>query len=195
GLASTGAEFVEHAADPHCLQPGKLERQRFAGGADIKQPLTAVGALLLDDVALVDKLLEDAAERLLGDFQNVEQLSDFHTRVAINEMQHAMVRAAKAELVQKLIGVADEVAVGKEQKLDEIPIGLARIGALGHRRGGPVFARRCQTDVGHYVSTIDIFRFGCYPQRRYVTATWRRVHSRRAVVRAPNGALIGQMRP
>src|SRR6185312_6780049 len=119
----------------------------------------------------------------------------FHTRVAVDEMQHAMVCAPEAELVQKLIGVADEVAVRKEQKLDEIPIGLARVGAADRRGGGPVLARRCQTDVGHYVSTIDIFRFGCYPQRRYVTATWRRVHSRRAVVRAPNGALIGQMRP
>ena len=104
-LAATGAEFVEHAADALGLQAGKLHRQRLAGRADIEQPLAAiVGALLLHDVALVDELLEHAAERLLGDFQNVEQLGDLHAGIAIDEMQHAMMRAAEAELVQHLSG-------------------------------------------------------------------------------------------
>ena len=46
-LAAAGTKLLEHAPDAHRLQSGKLERQRFAGRADIKQPLAPVGALLL----------------------------------------------------------------------------------------------------------------------------------------------------
>ena len=50
-------------------------------GGDVEQPLAAVvGALLLHHIALVDELLEHAAERLLGDLQDVEQLGDLHAR-------------------------------------------------------------------------------------------------------------------
>ena len=40
-------------------------------------------------------------------------------------MQHAMMRAAEAELRQHFVRIADKVAIGEEQKLDEIEIGLA----------------------------------------------------------------------
>jgi hypothetical protein len=44
------------------------------------------------------ELLEHATERLLGDAQNIEQVRDLHTGVAVDEMQHPVVRPAEAEL-------------------------------------------------------------------------------------------------
>jgi hypothetical protein len=38
----------------------------------------------------------------------------------IDEMQHPMVRAAKIETRQHLVGIADEVAIGEKEKLDQI---------------------------------------------------------------------------
>ena len=116
-LARAGTEFLKHACDAHGLQPGKLHRQRLARRTDIEQPLTPIlGALLLHDIAFVDQLLEHAAERLFGDFQDVEQFGDFHAGIAIDEMQHAMMRPAEAEPLQHLVRIADEVAIGKEQQ-------------------------------------------------------------------------------
>src|SRR5260221_4320302 len=109
-------------------------------------------------------------------------------------MQDAVVRAAEAELVEELIRIADEVAIGKEQKLDEVPVWLAGLGC-GLGRSRTVFARRRQTDIGHYVSTIDIFRFDYYPQKREVTATARLVRPRREVARSPKGAVLWQTLP
>ena len=93
----------------------------------MEEPLAAVvGALALHDIALVDELLEHAAERLLGDFQDVEQVGDLDAGIAVDEVQHAMVGAAEAELCQHLVGIADEIAVGEEQQLDEVPARLQR---------------------------------------------------------------------
>ena len=131
-IAGAGTELGERAGDPLGLQAGKLHRQRLALRRDVEQPLAAVvRALLLHHVALVDQLLEHAAERLLGDLQDVEQVGDLHARIAVDEMQHAVVRAAEAELGQHLVGVADEVAVGEEQELDEVPDRLARRAGAG----------------------------------------------------------------
>ena len=57
------------------LQGREPQRQRFALGGDEQQPLAAIrGALLLFHIAFVDELLEHAAERLLGDVEDVEEL-------------------------------------------------------------------------------------------------------------------------
>ena len=104
------------------LQAGKLERQRLAFRRHIEQALAAVlRAFLLHHVALVDQLLEHAAERLLGDVEDVEQVGDLHAGIAVDEMQHAVMGAAEAELGQHLVGVADEIAIGEEQQLDDVP--------------------------------------------------------------------------
>ena len=67
--------------DPRGLQTGKLHRQRSRPWRDVEQALAAVvGAFLLHHIALVDELLEHAAERLLGDLQDVEELGDLHAR-------------------------------------------------------------------------------------------------------------------
>jgi len=151
-LARVGAELREHASDACGLQSGEFQRQRLARRADIQQALAAiVGALLLHDIAFVNQLLEDATERLFGDLQDVEQAGDFHAGVAVDEMQDAMMGAAEAELGQHFIGIADEVAIGEEQELDEVKIGLAGRGldrSLAGSRGARL-ARRRDADVGH----------------------------------------------
>ena len=52
----------------------------------------------LHDTALVDQLLQHTAEALLGDLQNVEQVGDAQARVAVDEVQDAMMGAAEAEV-------------------------------------------------------------------------------------------------
>src|SRR6516225_5725717 len=99
GLARAGAELGEHAGNARGLQAGKLHGERFTSGRNVKQPLPAIaGALFLHDITLVDQLLEYAAERLFGDLQNIEQLGNFHTGIAVDEMQDAMMRPPEAEL-------------------------------------------------------------------------------------------------
>src|ERR1700686_5295117 len=90
--ARAGAELGQHTGDALGLQAGKLHRQRLARWADMKEPLAAVaGALALHHIALVDKLLEHAAERLLGDLQDIEKVGNLDAGIAVDEMQHAMV--------------------------------------------------------------------------------------------------------
>ena len=143
------------------LQAGELERQRLALRRHEQQPLAAVlRALLLHHVALIDQLLEHAAERLLGDVQDVEQVGDLHARIAVDEMQHAVMRAAEAELAQHLVRIADEVAIGEEQQLDDVPDRLLR----RRRWRGGRSARLGGACAHIYVSHVDIFWF-------YVTKT------------------------
>src|SRR5208282_2587365 len=90
------------------------------------------------------------------------------------------------------VRIADEVAIGEEQELNEVPVRFAhRRRGLDRPGGGAAFTRCVQTDVGHYVSYIDISRFDCYPQKRNVTATSCLVRPRRGVAQAPKGARIG----
>ena len=136
-LMRVGPEFAEGAVDALGLQAGELERQRLALRRHVEQALAAVlRALLLHHVALVDQLLEHAAERLLGDVEDVEQVGDLHAGIAVDEMQHPVMGAAEAELGEHLVGVADEIAVGEEQQLDDVPDRLRR------RRPGTLGAGR-----------------------------------------------------
>ena len=83
----------------------KAHRESRAFFGHIKKPLASIAlAFLLQNVTFVDELLEDAAERLLGDAQNVEQVGDLHAGIAIDEMQHAMVRAAKLSFARTSSG-------------------------------------------------------------------------------------------
>src|SRR5262249_24403646 len=158
-FVGAGAALGERARNPFGLQRGELHRQRLALGGHVQEPLAPiVRALLLDHVALVDQKLEHSAERLLGDPPHVEEVGDLHAGIAVDEMQHAVVRAAEPELGQHLVGVADEISVGKEQKLNQVP---RRLGALV----GNVRLGRGRPEGRHiYVSHIDIFRFDCYPR-------------------------------
>ena len=139
-------------------------------GGDVEQALAAVvRALLLHDVALVDQLLEHAAERLLGDLQHVEQLGDLHAGMAVDEVQHAVVRAAEAELGQDVVGIADEVAIGEEQELDEVPDRLGRTAGAGSRRAtgavrqaGYIFMSAMLTYFGLIVTQSQRLTKGSY---------------------------------
>src|SRR5690606_36454576 len=129
GLASARPVFVQRAGNAAGLQKREIACERFALCGEMEQALAAVGlSSLLHDVALFNEIAQHASEALLGDLEDVEQVRDAHAGVAVDEMQHAMMRAAEAQPREALIGVADEVAIGEEQELDEVigrPAGLA----------------------------------------------------------------------
>ncbi len=55
------------------LQAGEFHRQALPFRRDVEQALAPIiHPLLLHDITLVDELLEDPAERLFGDLQDVE---------------------------------------------------------------------------------------------------------------------------
>ena len=64
--------------------------------------------------------------------------------MAVDEMQHAVMRAAEAEFGERLVGIADEVAIGEEQQFDQVPDRLAggRAGAASGV-GGREMRRAC----------------------------------------------------
>ena len=99
----------------------------FGGGEE--QPLAPVGGAhpALDEV-LLDQLLEHPVEALLGDAQDVEELGDGQARLAADEMQDAVMGAPEAVFVQDPVGIADEVAVGEEEQLDQVVGRRARPG-------------------------------------------------------------------
>ena len=118
----------------------------MAGGRRIEQALAAVlaaGALL--DEAGIDQLLQDARQALLGDLQDVEQVGDRQAGIAVDEMQHAVMRAAEVGLRQDRVGIGDEVAIGEEQELDQV-----------HHRVLSAAAGTSRGERMIYVSHIDI---------------------------------------
>ena len=76
-------------------------------------------------------------------------------------MQHAVMRAAEAELGEHGVRLAGEVAIGEEQQLDEgdeLGIGgrlPATARALINRRPMPA------QELGSYVSHVDLFGPDC----------------------------------
>src|SRR5450759_2410188 len=115
-------------------------------------------AFFLHYEALIDQLLEHAAERLFGDVEDLQQVGDLHAGIAVDEMQHPVMGTPEGELGEHLVRIADEIAIGEEQQLDDVPdrLGRRRRGAraLGQaaRRGGNLGAHI-------YVSHVDIFWF------------------------------------
>src|SRR5262249_48181338 len=138
GLGAGRADVGNRTVDAVGLQPRQLAHQRLALGGGVEQPLPAVViAGLLDDVALVEKLLEHAPQRLLGDAQDVEEIGDLQPGIAVDEMQHPVMGPAEAERLELMVGIAHEVAVGEEQELNDIPAQIARTGAAGGGLGAP----------------------------------------------------------
>ena len=81
--------------------------------------------------------------------------------MAVDEMQHAVMRAAEAEIGEDGIGVAGEIAIGEEQQLDEVEQ-LASVGAclaasppLPPAIGSAASAALRRAYI--YVSHVDIF--------------------------------------
>jgi hypothetical protein len=54
-------------------------------------------------------------------------------------MHHPVMRAAESERFQLMIGVADKIAIGEEQELDDIPAQIA-----GARGGGAAWFPRIE---------------------------------------------------
>src|SRR5665811_2594057 len=86
---SAGTELGEGAVDALRLQAGELERQGLALRRHIQETLPPVlRAFFLHYEALIDQLLEHAAERLFGDVEDLQQVGDLHAGIAVDEMQH-----------------------------------------------------------------------------------------------------------
>ena len=123
-------DVAQRAVDPVGLQAGELRDQRLAlGGGEKKALPPVVIAGLLHDIAFVEQLLEHPSQRLLGDAQHVEQVGDLQAGIAVDEMQHPVMGPAEAEGLELMVGVADEIPIGEEQQLDDIPA------QIGRRRG------------------------------------------------------------
>jgi hypothetical protein len=93
---------------------------------------------------LLHELAENAAQALLGDFQNIEQLPNRHPRMAPDEMDDAVMGPPETVLREDRIWLGGEIAIGKEQELDTLP--------------DLVLDRRERRSGGFYVSHIDITR-------------------------------------
>ena len=153
------------------MQGSKLIGKTPALGGDEQTPLAAiVVAVPLHDEALADELLQHAREALLGDLQDVQEVGDAQARLAVHEMQDAMMGAPEAVFLQRRVGVGGEIAVGEKQELragDEL---LARgivcavgCGAVGRLRGaGGARVAATGYAVGRYVSHVDLFGSDCY---------------------------------
>jgi hypothetical protein len=74
-----------------------------------------------------------------------------------------MVRTSKADLLQHGIGLAREIAVGKEQELDDrdqVCAGLSSSFRIGCGGFGSAGATRAERRCG-YVSHVDLFEADC----------------------------------
>lgn len=116
-----GLHLGQGPRDAARLQRGELQGQLVALGGRMKEPLAPVGGAraALDEV-LLDELLQDPVEALLGDPQNVQEFRDGQARVAAHEVQNPVMGPAEAVLVQDPVRIADEVAIGEEEQFDEV---------------------------------------------------------------------------
>ncbi|MCY1240763.1 hypothetical protein D9M72_536250 [compost metagenome] len=73
-------------------------------------------------------MLEHAGEALLGDLQRVQEVGDGHAGLAVDEMDDPVMRPPKAALFEDRIRVGGEVAIGKEEQLDDLEIDRVIIG-------------------------------------------------------------------
>jgi hypothetical protein len=76
---------------------------------------------LLQDEALPYQLAEDAAQALLGDAQDCQELADGHLRVSSDKVDDAVMGAAKTVPREDRIGLGGEITIGKKQQLDPLP--------------------------------------------------------------------------
>jgi hypothetical protein len=83
------------------------------------------------DKALFDQIAQHTPQTLFGDFQDGQKLGDFEAGITADEMQHPVMGAAEPIAFQHRIRLLDEIAVGKEQKFDQVVARRGRIGAKG----------------------------------------------------------------
>ncbi len=104
------------------LQAGKLADQRLTlcGGKKKALPPVVIAGFL-HDIPFVEQLLENPSQRLLGDAQHVQQIGHLQAGITVDEMHDTVMRPSKPESLELMISVTDEIAVGEEQQLDDIP--------------------------------------------------------------------------
>ena len=64
------------------------------------------------DIALFNQIFENAIEALLGDPQNFKKFCDGQSRIAINKMHNAMMRATKAIIFKQAVRIANDSPYG-----------------------------------------------------------------------------------
>src|SRR5207302_977329 len=117
------AEAVDRLRAGLAIGPGdarplilrQLALELDALGRELEQALAAVAlAGALRNEALPDELAQDAAQALLRDLQNAEQLRHRHFRMPPDELDDTMMGASKAVACKNGVGLGGEVAVGVE---------------------------------------------------------------------------------
>jgi hypothetical protein len=95
--------------------------QRLSGRCQGQVPLPPIYAAdpALDQPVL-DQLPQHPVQRLLGDLQDVEKPGYRDPRPPPDEMDRAVMRPSQSALGEDRIGIAREVAIGKEQQLDPL---------------------------------------------------------------------------
>gem|GEM_PF-6524 len=147
------------------LQAREVLRQGMSLICRVEQPLPPVihAFALLDD-ARIHELFQNPPEALLGNPQYAEEIGDHDARVALDKMQHTVMRPAEVELGQDIVRITGKILVGKEQELDQIvwqPIFatilhlILRRNIIGLRDGW-----NCRFEI--YVSHIDLILVDCY---------------------------------
>lgn len=114
-ICPSRTDALQRPVDTGGLQAGQLCNKGLAFGGGEKKTLPAVRiAGLLNDIAFVQKLLEDPAKRLLCNSKHIQQIGNLQPRIARHEMHYPVMSPAEAELLQDMIGVPDKVPVSEK---------------------------------------------------------------------------------
>jgi hypothetical protein len=138
------AQLLERQSEPPRLNHGQPQRQALAVRRRIKLPASAIQRPGSDlDEVLVDEFPQHAVEALLGDPQYLQKLGDRQPRPPADKIENAMMSASKSVSLEQPIGVADKIAIGEKEQLDQFVHRLFRaarlrrrtwLGDLGRRR-------------------------------------------------------------
>src|SRR5262249_36918963 len=95
-LDRVGAGLAAGAGRAPSRPVGQVALEFLALLSEPQPALASVSrAALLLDVALLDQILQHAADRLLGDLQDRQQMADRLSAVAADEIERAVMRAAE----------------------------------------------------------------------------------------------------
>jgi hypothetical protein len=86
----------------------------------------------LHHIAVIDEFAQHAAEALFRDLQDIEEIGDPHAGMPVHEVQDTVMRAPEADARKNFVGIADKIAIGEKQKLDQI---VSRTFGAGLRLG------------------------------------------------------------
>ena len=114
--------FAVGVGDPRALRLRQPSLESASLGRQFEETLPPIMRTgLLPDEVLPNQLAENAAQTLLGDAQDCEELADGDPRVSSDKMDDAMMGAAKTVSRQDRVGLGGEIPIGKKQQLDPLP--------------------------------------------------------------------------